>query len=257
MAHKTLINGTAYEISGGRTLVNGTGYSIGKGKTLVGGTGYDISFGRPIGELAIGESVFFNVNGVTTEFFVIQQGLPSSVYDSSCNGTWVLMKRSDIKNVFSASKSNDYANSDIHSYLNNTFINSLDADVRDSVKQVKIPYTQGNGTGTVKTGAEGLSTKAFLLSYSEIANTIDEDANVEGSILDYFDGTSLDACICTNTSGTTVAWWLRSPSTGKFDNTTDAWRVPQKASYGMGKNNASVPMRVRPVIVFPQDFIID
>ena len=47
MAHKTLINGTAYEISGGRTIVNGTGYSIDKGKTLVGGTAYEVGFGVP------------------------------------------------------------------------------------------------------------------------------------------------------------------------------------------------------------------
>lgn len=45
MAHKTLIGGTAYEISGGRTLVGGTAYSISGGRTLVNGTGYDISFG--------------------------------------------------------------------------------------------------------------------------------------------------------------------------------------------------------------------
>lgn len=44
MAHKTLVGGTAYDISGGKTLVGGTGYSISKGRTLVGGTGYDINF---------------------------------------------------------------------------------------------------------------------------------------------------------------------------------------------------------------------
>ena len=44
MAHKTLIGGTTYEISGGKTLVNGTAYSIDKGKTLVGGTAYDVGF---------------------------------------------------------------------------------------------------------------------------------------------------------------------------------------------------------------------
>lgn len=44
MAHKTLIDGTAYEISGGKTLVNGTAYSIDKGKTLVGGTAYEVGF---------------------------------------------------------------------------------------------------------------------------------------------------------------------------------------------------------------------
>lgn len=44
MAHKTLIDGTAYEISGGKALVNGTAYSIKNGKTLVGGTAYEIGF---------------------------------------------------------------------------------------------------------------------------------------------------------------------------------------------------------------------
>ena len=42
MAHKTLIDGTSYEISGGKTLVGGTEYGIQGGRTLIGGTGYDI-----------------------------------------------------------------------------------------------------------------------------------------------------------------------------------------------------------------------
>lgn len=42
MAQRTLINGTGYNIKGGRTLIGGTGYAIKKGRTLVGGTGYDI-----------------------------------------------------------------------------------------------------------------------------------------------------------------------------------------------------------------------
>lgn len=49
MAHKTLIGGTSYEISGGKTLVSGTAYSIVKGKTLVGGTAYDINFLPAVG----------------------------------------------------------------------------------------------------------------------------------------------------------------------------------------------------------------
>lgn len=44
MAHKTLIGGTAYEISGGKTLIDGTAYKIVGGKTLVSGTTYDIAF---------------------------------------------------------------------------------------------------------------------------------------------------------------------------------------------------------------------
>lgn len=44
MAHKTLVNGTAYEVKGGKCLVNGTSYDIKKGRTLIGGTGEDIVF---------------------------------------------------------------------------------------------------------------------------------------------------------------------------------------------------------------------
>ena len=45
MSHKTMIDGVAYEISGGKTLIGGTAYSIKNGKTLVGGTVYEVGFG--------------------------------------------------------------------------------------------------------------------------------------------------------------------------------------------------------------------
>lgn len=44
MSHKTMIDGVAYEISGGKTLVDGTAYSIKSGKTLVDGTAYEVGF---------------------------------------------------------------------------------------------------------------------------------------------------------------------------------------------------------------------
>lgn len=44
MAHKTLIDGTAYDIKSSKTLVSGTEYAIKSGKTLVDGTGYNITF---------------------------------------------------------------------------------------------------------------------------------------------------------------------------------------------------------------------
>lgn len=44
MAHKTLISGTGYDVSGGRELIGGTGYAKKKGRVLVNGTGYDIPF---------------------------------------------------------------------------------------------------------------------------------------------------------------------------------------------------------------------
>lgn len=49
MAHKTLVGGTAYNITGGKSMVSGTTYDIKGGRTLIGGTGYNIAFDR--GEL--------------------------------------------------------------------------------------------------------------------------------------------------------------------------------------------------------------
>lgn len=48
MAHKTKINGTTYEVTGGRCLVNGTGYSIKKGTTLINGTKANVFFETPL-----------------------------------------------------------------------------------------------------------------------------------------------------------------------------------------------------------------
>lgn len=44
MSHKTMINGTLYEIDKGKSLVEGTIREIDHGKTLVGGTAYEVGF---------------------------------------------------------------------------------------------------------------------------------------------------------------------------------------------------------------------
>lgn len=45
--HKVLINGTEYEVKGGRCLVNGVGYSVKKGRTLINGTSFEVLFEKP------------------------------------------------------------------------------------------------------------------------------------------------------------------------------------------------------------------
>lgn len=75
MAHKTRVNGTVYEVKGGKCLVNGTVYNIKKGRTLIGGTGYDITFEETIGKTwvinarlyasAFNDSYQFNVSFVS------------------------------------------------------------------------------------------------------------------------------------------------------------------------------------------------
>ena len=61
MSHKTLVNGTVYEVDGGKTLIDGVAYSIDKGKTLIGGTAYEVGFSQP---------VTITVTGTGLEYFV-------------------------------------------------------------------------------------------------------------------------------------------------------------------------------------------
>ena len=45
-----------------------------------------------LGAKAVGSIVKIKVNGAAKDFIIVHQGKPSSVYDDSCNGTWLLMK---------------------------------------------------------------------------------------------------------------------------------------------------------------------
>ena len=67
MAHKTLVNGTAYDTKGGKCLVGGTGYDVKKGRTLVGGTGYDVSFAPPVFTVKIKGSGYDSYSYVTID----------------------------------------------------------------------------------------------------------------------------------------------------------------------------------------------
>ena len=102
---------------------------------------------------AVGSTVKLKVNGTAREFLVVHQGKPSSLYDESCNGTWLLMKDCYESRQWHSSNSNSYKASTIHTYLNGTFLNLFDADIREVIKQVKIPYVNGTGNSAVASGS--------------------------------------------------------------------------------------------------------
>lgn len=175
--------------------------------------------------LSVGSTVKLNVNGTAKEFLVVHQGLPSSLYDSSCNGTWLLMKDIYEKRVWDSSN-NDYKNSDIHAYLNGTFLGLFDSDIQSAIKQVKLPYQNGTGSGgSIASGSNGLSTKVFLLGGYEVGWTTANSSYfpVDGACLSYFSGTSAtDSKRIANYGGSVTFWWLRSPGTS---NTFSVWYV--------------------------------
>lgn len=167
-----------------------------------------------LGTKAVGSIVKIKVNGASKDFIVVQQGNPNtSTYDSSCAGTWLLMK--DIYTTSTFGNNNSYKDSSIHTYLNGTFYNLIDSNIRAAIKQAKIPYQNGTGSGgSLATGSNGLSTKVFLLSGYEVGWTTSDNGYFpkDGVRLAYFDNSSGGNSKRVAYNGSSAAiWWLRSP----------------------------------------------
>lgn len=195
---------------------------------------------------AVGSIVKIKVNGAAKDFIIVHQGLPSSAYDASCNGVWVVMK--DIYTTMKWDGSNnDYLNSDMTAYLNGTFISLIDADIRNAIKQVKIPYTNYSNNN-VMSGSNGLSCKVFLLSGTEVGFSGVSYMNTEGAKLSYFDSASKRVAY----NGSSAAgWWLRSPYT---DGSYFVWSVESDGSfdYWYCRNTYGV----RPAFVLPSTLVV-
>lgn len=250
---ETTVDGVSKELVGGYVNINGIQKQLVKSYGNINGTWYPTwKTLKTYGDLSIGETITLNVNGTPYEWIVVQQGRPSSsVYDSSCDGTWLLMK-----DIYESRdwgiNTNNYANSGIHSYLNDTFINLFDSDIKGVIKQVKLPYTNGVGnTGSLATGSNGISARVFLLSCTEI-NYINSSFNTEGAVLSFFNGAK-DSNRIAYYNGTATYWWTRSPYVGGKINVGVVFpggsiQVPAVSSSGT--------LGVRPAIIMPSQYTI-
>ena len=207
-----------------------------------------------LGTKAVGSIVKLKENGALVDYIVVHQGKPSSLYDASCDGTWLLRKDILETRQWHSSNVNDYANSTIKAYLNSTFLARFDANIQAQIKQVKIPYRPGSGTSqTVNSGANGLSCKIFLLSDREVGYT---QSNVnsyivnDGAKLDYFkDGNGTSEKIA-KLNGSATYWWLRSPRT---NSATNAWYV-NSGGYA-DHSSCSNAYGVRPALILPSSLL--
>lgn len=205
---------------------------------------------------AIGSTIKLKVNGSAKDFIVVHQGKPSSVYDDSCNGTWLLMKDIYENRQWHSSNTNDYANSTIHSYLNSTFLNLFESNIKNAIKQVKLPYRKGSGTSTtVTSGSNGLSAKIFLLSATETSFSFSSMPSGEGAELAYFKGcadNSSDSKRVAYLNGSATYWWLRSPGCSNFNfalyvNSDGDWFSIGGCSYSCG---------IRPALILPSTLLV-
>lgn len=204
---------------------------------------------------AIGSTIKLKVNGSARNFIVVHQGKPSSVYDDSCNGTWLLMQDIYENRAWHSSNTNDYANSTIHSYLNSTFLNLFESNIKNAIKQVKLPYRKGSGTSTtVTSGSNGLSAKIFLLSATETSFDFSYMPSGEGAELAYFKGcadNSSDSKRVAYLNGSATYWWLRSPLCGSFNY---ALYVSSNGDWNNG--SCSYSYGIRPALILPSTLLV-
>lgn len=205
---------------------------------------------------AIGSTIKLKVNGSAKDFIVVHQGKPSSVYDDSCNGTWLLMKDIYENRAWHSSNTNDYANSTIHSYLNSTFLNLFESNIKNAIKQVKLPYRKGSGTSTtVTSGSNGLSAKIFLLSATETSFSFSYMPSGEGAELAYFKGcadNSSDSKRVAKLNGSAALWWLRSP----YCNFNASVALCVNSNGGWGNYYCSDSYGIRPALILPSSLLV-
>lgn len=219
------------------------------------------SAGPKAGDLQVGDVIQLNVNGISTNFLVVHQGLPSDIYDSSCDGTWLLMEDIYTNRIWNGTGLNTYASSSINTYLNNAFFNLLDDKIRTSIKQIKLPYIPGGGNYTVNSGSKGLRTKCFLLSYAELGIYYSY-LGKDGSKLDYF---ILDEA---NAGGTEaeakrIAYYNQIASIWNTRTARDTssnqmyYRIDDDGSVrNTISSNYYKASGVRPCFILPQDFVL-
>lgn len=195
-----------------------------------------------LNQQAIGSTVNLRrSNGSKYEFIVVHHGLPSAMYDSSCNGTWLFLKNT-LGTTSWDGTDNDYANSFIHSKLNgSSFMGNLASDIQRSILTVKIPYWQGTGTGgSLASGVSGLECKAFLPAYNEMVADPTHFLPVDGSQLQYFAAANL-------TDYSEHETWLRSPHTSSNN------EAGEMHSYASVWDVSATTRPHRPMVIMPGD----
>lgn len=202
--------------------------------------------------LAVGTTVKLMEGGTAVEYLVVNQGIPSnsSLYDASCDGTWLLRKDCHSKRAWNTSNINNYETSAINNWLNGDFFNSFGSVEQAAIKQVKIPYGKGAGSSSITSGASGLPVKIFLLGCAELEIT-GSSLMTDGATLAYFSGAA-DSDRVAMLNGATAFWFTRSTYSG---NSSRVYSIT--FSGGAGWGNASDPNSIRPALVIPKTALFD
>ncbi len=249
MSGYILTGGSRKKVESLRTIAGGAARTADKAYALIGGMAR-LWYQRvtPLGSYAVGKTIKISVDGKDYDWLVIHQGLPGSMYDASCNGTWLLMEDIYTNMQFNSRKNNLFVSSPILQYLNTTFHDAIDANVRKLIKVATIPYIAENNTITASSG--DLRAWVFLLSMTEVGfvGGASNYMPIEGAKLRYFNGHGREAYF----NGTAAEWWSRTPF-GIYN--SDVWCINKN-----GDNIRELCLSsfgVRPCMILPQDALVD
>ena len=253
MAHKTLISGTDYSVTGGREMIGGTGYSIKKGRTLIGGAGYNITFAPSY------DSVFANntwkqiieachnnavpdtwnvadkkpmtINGVGYQIDII--GKNHDTYAAGGKAPLTFQLHNCYADIKAMNGSNTNRGGWTSCAMRQTHLPAILAlmptEVQNDIREVSKLTSEGS---TINTTAD----KLFLLSEIEIFGSVRYSKSGEGTQYDYYKAGNSKV---KNRNGSAISWWERSPNGSNSARFCDVNRVGN-ASY----NDASLELGV-------------
>lgn len=197
--------------------------------------------GTPLSSKTVGSIIKLKESGAPVDFYVAKHD-----YESGLNGAGrTLVVRKDCYDIRNWNNgANTYSSSIIDDWLNSTYKNLLDVNVRTAIGTTKFYYTVGGGNSSITT----LSRAVFLLSTAELDHYGSFGMNAEGSTLPI--ASTLNIAYL---DGEPESQWTRTPY---FKNSTNVFRVSYEgytSSWGSNVENGSRPAFTLPATAIVND----
>ena len=229
MSHKTIINGTVYEVKGGKCRVNGTVYSINKGRTLIGGTGYDITF-APSYDPVFANNTWEQIiaachnNEVPDTWKVADQkamtikgvdyliDIIGKNHDDYSDGSGKAPLTFQLHDCYFDTKDMNSSNTNNGGWTScamrqthlPAILSQMPTEVQNGIREVNKLTSAGNQSDTINTTSD----KLFLLSEIEIFGRASNSKSGEGTQYDYYKAGNSKV---KSYNGNARHWWERSP----------------------------------------------
>lgn len=190
-----------------------------------------------LSDLAIGSTIKLNEDGSPVEFYVAKHDYEP---DLNGNGRTLMVRKDCYDTRYFSSSTNVFRNSAIDTWLNNTWLKLLDADVQAVVGTTTFYVIAGDGSSARQT----LTKPVFLLSTAELNKG------------PYNDGTELDQTVYGQLAiayynGAAVTQWTRTPRA-----TSSAQLYVLSATGGLERASSGENYGSRPVFTLPSDFLV-